>query len=315
MKYIELTIRTTSEASELVSDKLWEFTNYGVSVCDNQDVIELIENRRDTYDYLEDDLTAKLNDNVTLVKCYLDLDGYEKVVIDVVKSLEIMRKNGAGFVNFGTLETSTREVDGDDWIEIWRKHYRPIDLGKIVVCPKWIDYTKKEWQEVVIIDTNVAFGTGEHETTSMCIEFLTLLNLVDKVVLDVGTGSGILGMSAVKLGAKSAYMTDIDPLAVEAAKHNVSVNGILDKCVVTTENLLSNSDFVGDVIVANITADVLLILADDVLRHSKMGSIIILSGILRELAQKVVDKYTSIGFKVINTKSKGEWVALEFEKI
>ena len=117
MKFIELTIRTTSQASELVADKLWEYTGYGVSVCDNQDVIELIENRKQTFDYLEDRLTANLNDNVTLVKCYLDLDGFQKKVVEIEKSLNVLRENSQGFIGFGTLETSTREVDGDDWIE------------------------------------------------------------------------------------------------------------------------------------------------------------------------------------------------------
>ena len=122
MKYIELTIRTTSVASELVADLLWEYTGYGVSVCDNNDIIELIENRRETFDYLEDHLTENLSNKLTLVKCYLDLDGYDETVLKIVKSLDILRKNGKNYIEFGSLETSTRIVDGDDWIDVWRKH-------------------------------------------------------------------------------------------------------------------------------------------------------------------------------------------------
>ena len=315
MKYIELTINTTSEGVELVADKLWEFTSYGVSICDDNDILELINKRRNTWDYLEDGITENLGYRATLVKCYLDLDTAEQTKIQIQNALNQMVELSGGALSFGSLETISREVDGDDWIEIWRKHYRPMDMGKVVICPEWVEYTPKQGQTVVLIDSNQAFGTGEHETTSMCIDFLSAYVKDDITVIDVGTGSGILGITAVKLGAKKSVMTDIDEVAVETAKHNAKINGVDDKCYVTLDNLLSENDGKGEIVVANITADILCVLSKDILNHTVENTKVILSGILKDKAQMVVDTYLPLGFKLINSKNKGEWVALVFERV
>ena len=315
MKYIELTINTTSDGVELVADKLWEFSSYGVSICDDNDILELINKRRNTWDYLEDSITDNLGYRATLVKCYLDLDDAEIKKLQIENALNEMKILSNGEIPFGSLEIISRIVDGDDWIEIWRKHYRPMDMGKVVICPEWIEYTPKQGQPVVLIDSNQAFGTGEHETTSMCIEYLADYVNKDITVIDVGTGSGILGITAVKLGALKSVMTDIDEVAVETAKHNAKINGVAEKCHITLDNLLNENDGKGEIVVANITADILCILAKDILKHTVDGSKIILSGILKEKAQMVVDTYHSLGFKLINSRNKGEWVALVFERI
>lgn len=315
MKYVELTIYTTSQVQELISSALWDFTSYGVAVCDDNDVLELINKRRNTWDYLEDGVTKNLGNNATLIKCYLDLESAENTIPLITKALETLKENGKEYFDFGTLETVTRIVDGDDWIEIWRKHYRPMDMGKVVICPEWIDYEPKENQCVVKIDSNMAFGTGEHETTSMCIDFLIKYLNGDSVVIDVGTGSGILGITAIKLGAKKAVMTDIDEVAVNTAKHNAVLNGVDKNCVITLSNLLDKSDSKGSLVVANITADILCVLSKDILSHSNSGSYIILSGILKEKAQEVVTAYQKIGCNLVDSKNKGEWVALVFKRV
>lgn len=315
MKYVELTVYTTHEAEELISSKLWEYTSYGVSICDEEDVLELINNRRNTWDYLEDGVLSSIGSGVTMVKAYFDLGDADIKISNFVKELYVMRDNAMGYLNFGTLETVKRVVDGDDWIEIWKKHYRPMKIGKVVVCPEWIDYHKNDGDVVVKIDSNMAFGTGEHETTSMCIEFLSEYLNRDSVVIDVGTGSGILGISSVLLGAKKAVMTDIDEISVKTATHNANLNGVGDKCIVTLSDLLDGQEAVGDVVVANITADVLCVLAESLQKHVKQGTLLILSGILREKADMVVQKYLSLNYGVFNSKSKGEWVALVFKKL
>ena len=315
MNYVELTVYTTHEGEELISSKLWEYTEYGVSVCDENDVLELINKRRNTWDYLDDSVTENLGSGVTMVKAYFDLSDADSKISSVIKEFSVMKSNAQGFINFGTLETAKRIVDGDDWIEVWRKHYRPMKIGKIVVCPEWIDYHKQDGDLVVKIDSNMAFGTGEHETTSMCIEFLSKYVDGGTTVIDVGTGSGILGISSILLGAKRAVMTDIDVVAVETAKHNAKLNGVDDRCVVTLDNLVSESDAVGDIVVANITADVLCLLAKDIKKHVKEKTKLILSGILRERADDVVNAYLPLGYKIINSESKGEWVALVMEKL
>ncbi len=315
MKFLELTINTTHEAEELISSLLWEYTSYGVSICDDNDVLELINNRRNTWDYLEDKLTENLGFNSTLIKCYFDLEDGDNKISLIEKDLQNFKENNLGNLDFGSLETIKRIVDGDDWIEIWKKHYKPISLGKIVVCPSWINYEKKEGQEVVVIDSNQAFGTGEHETTSMCIGFLQNYVNKDSIVIDIGTGSGILGISAIKLGAKKSVMTDIDEIAVISAIHNAKINGVYDNCLISLDNLLSESDKVGDIIVANITADILCVLANSITKHVKDDTVLILSGILKEKAELVVETYKKIGFNVINSKNIGEWVALALKKL
>ena len=315
MNYVELTVYTTHEGEELISSKLWEYTEYGVSVCDENDVLELINTRRNTWDYLDDSVTENLGSGVTMVKAYFDLSDADSKISSLIKEFAVMRDNAQGFINFGTLETAKRIVDGDDWIEVWRKHYRPMKIGKIVVCPEWVDYDKQDGDLVVKIDSNMAFGTGEHETTSMCIEFLSKYVDGGTTVIDVGTGSGILGISSIQLGAKRAVMTDIDAVAVETAKHNAKLNGVDDKCLITLDDLVSESDAVGDIVVANITADVLCVLAKDIIKHVKEKTKLILSGILRERADDVVNAYLPLGYKIINSESKGEWVALVMEKL
>lgn len=315
MKFIELTIHTTIEAEELVSSKLWEYTDYGVTVLSDTDVLELINARRNTWDYLDDSVTKNLGSGVTLIKCYLDLDKAPMQIPQIVSDLNALKENAKDYIPFGTLETITREVEGDDWIEVWRKHYRPIELDNVVICPDWIDYQLKDEQVLVSIDSNMAFGTGEHETTSMCITLMQKLSIKDKVVLDIGTGTGILGITACKLGAKKVVMTDIDPIAVEVAKQNAVINKVEDKCLITLDNLLSKSDSVGDVVIANITADILIMLSKDIRTHLNNGSKLILSGILKERANEVVDTYINLGFKMINSLNKGEWVALLMGKI
>ena len=315
MNYVELTIYTTHEGEELISSKLWEYTSYGVSVCDENDVLELINERRNTWDYMEDGVTDIVGTGVTLVKAYFDLDTADSKISSLIRDFSIMKEDLQGVINFGTLETAKRIVDGDDWIDVWRKHYRPMKIGNVVVCPEWVDYDCSNDDIIVKIDSNMAFGTGEHETTSMCIELLSKYVKPNSAVIDVGAGSGILGISAVLLGAKSAIMTDIDEIAVKTATKNVILNGVKDKCTVLYDDLTNSINAVCDIVVANITADVLCGFANSLQKHVKKNTILILSGILREKAELVSNTYLALGYKIVNSLSKGEWVALALEKL
>ncbi len=315
MIYTEITVTTTPEAQELVASKLWEYSTFGVAICDDNDIIELINKRRSTWDYIEDGICENIDTKVTLVKGYLDKETSSKTILEIENQLNLMKERAIGIINFGSLEMVKRDVDGDDWIEIWRKHYRPMDKGKVVICPEWIDYNNTENKIVVKLDSNMAFGTGEHETTSMCIEFLSQVLTGEEVVLDIGTGSGILGITAVKLGAKQSVMTDIDEVAVKTAKHNANLNGVENKCKVTLDNLVDKDTTVADIVVANITADILCVLSKDILSHTKKDTIVILSGILKDKVTMVVDAYLPLGFKIIGSKNEGEWVALMIKKV
>ncbi len=203
MKYQEITVTTTCEAEDLVADLFWKYTDYGVAISCVKDVIELTEAKVKNYDYLDNSL-LKGDCSVSLLKGFFPIDKADELYKCLLKDLQGLKENGGEYINFGTLEVVKRIVDGDDWIEVWRKHYRPILFGKITVCPEWIKYDGDG--EVVYIDSNMAFGTGEHETTAMCVKLIEKYIKPSDTVIDVGTGSGILGLAAAKLGAKSVII-------------------------------------------------------------------------------------------------------------
>lgn len=315
MKFTELTVSTTTSAQELVADIMWNYTNYGVAISDVLDVVELLNDRKSTWDYVDDAVLRELNSNVTLVKAYIPLDITDETVKKIAADLDELKKNCAeNGIETGSLETVKRIVDGDDWIEIWRKHYRPIELGNVLICPAWIERKPKEGQVEIIIDSNMAFGTGEHETTSMVISLMQNYVKNAETVIDVGTGSGILGIAAAKLGAKKVVMTDIDYVAVKSAKHNCEINGVADKCEVDLNNLLDDKNITGDLVLANITADVLLILSDSIPSHVKNGGVLIMSGIIKSRVNEVIDRYSAIDFDLVQRKDEGEWIALVMKK-
>ena len=201
MKYIELTIHTTTEASEIISDIMWAYTDYGVTICDRADIIALQTAKESTFwDYMDDELEEGLASDKpsdVLVKCYVAEDVAAEIVPAILRDIADAKERSEGFVPFGTLEDTKRTVDGDDWIDVWKKHFRPIHLGAIVVVPEWIDYQPVEGEHVVLLDSNMAFGTGEHETTSSCVELMQEYVTPESVCIDVGCGSGILGISAI----------------------------------------------------------------------------------------------------------------------
>ncbi len=310
MKYIELTIHTTTEGSEIVSDVMWNYTDYGVTICDRADIIALQTAKESTFwDYMDDDLTADKPSDV-LVKCYVAEEVAGEVIPAILRDIDGAKRRSEGCISFGTLEDTKRTVDGDDWIDVWKKHFRPIRLGRIVVVPEWIEYAPQANEQVVLLDSNMAFGTGEHETTSTCVELMQEYITPQSVCIDVGCGSGILGISAIKLGAAKAYLTDIDPIAVESATHNAALNGVAEKTVVAHSNLLDNTDVQGDIMMANITGEVLKMLAPSIPKNLKKEGVLILSGIIESRLEMVKSAYEAVGMQVILEKRKGEWFAL-----
>ena len=310
MKFTEITVHTTSEASELIADALWNYTNYGVAISDVKDVIALQRDKAMYWAYMDESL---LDNGDVLVKAFITLEDTPKTLPLIREDIEILKERGKGFLNFGTLETTGKVVEGDDWLEIWRKHFRPLHIGeRIVVCPEWIAYEKKPDEKVVKLDSNMAFGTGEHETTSMCLKLLQEYLTPRSVCIDVGCGSGILGISAIKLGAEFAYLTDIDDIAVKSATHNCKINGVSDKVKVAHSDLLSDAEIKGDIMLANITAEILCRLAPSIPKNLKDGGTLILSGIIESRLQTVKDAFGAQGLTLEKSIKEGEWYALSF---
>ena len=309
-QFSEITVHTTTIASELIADAMWNYTDFGVNICDANDIVSLQRNKDGIFwDYMDDNL--KINERAdVLVKCYVALDKIDEVRRALRQNIAAMVQNSQGAIDFGSLEDTVRTVDGDAWLEVWKEHFRPIHLGRIVVVPEWIKYTPAENEKVVLLDSNMAFGTGEHETTSMCVELLQEYLTENSVCIDVGCGSGILGISAVKLGAKQAYLTDIDPVAVDSANHNAELNGVKEKITVSHSNLLDENKVTGDVIVANITAEVLALLSPSIPKYLKEKGVLILSGIIHDRLNQVKKVYEEQGLIIERERAKGEWHAL-----
>ena len=305
--YTEITVKTTHAGAELVADLLSEFTEEGVSVADVQDVIDL-EKSGKNWDYADDSVYAE--DKTVTVKGYVKLAEKDVKLSAVYAALNSLKINSP--FDLGTLNVSCAEVDGEEWREKWKENFKPIHIGKIVVVPEWIDYKPEKDEMPLIIGSNMAFGTGEHETTSMCVEFLQKYVGKNDTVIDVGTGSGILGIVASKLGAKKVIMTDIDECAIEASEQNIKLNGVKN-AEVYLKNLLDDNAVKGDVIVANIMAEVLISFAAGLKNNLNAGGTVILSGILTDRMDKVKDAYLAQGFKLLQTEIKGEWAAVAFK--
>lgn len=312
MEYVELTVHTTSEASELVADVMWQYTEGGVAVSDAKDVVALIKGDTGVYwDYIDDELKTPRSD--VLVKCFLKPDLADAAIADIRESLAEMKARGG--LDFGSLEETRRMIDGDDWIDVWKKHFRPLHIGaRVVIVPAWIDYAPAAGEIIVTLDSNMAFGTGEHETTSMCLEALQEVLKAEDTVIDVGCGSGILGIAAAKMGAKKGYLTDIDPVAVASAQHNAEVNGVAEKLTVAHSDLLENADIRGDVVLANITAEILTRLAPSMPKNLKEGGTLILSGIIADRLSLVKEAYGAQGLTPLKEVRKGEWYALVYKR-
>ena len=309
MKFIEFTVHTTTEGSELVADIFWNYTNYGVTVCDYNDIVALQSDKRTFWDYMDDDVARPSGD--VLVKCFLPVDIADENICSIIGDIEELKERSA--FPLGTLETARREVDGDDWIDIWKKHFRPLHIGeRVVVCPEWIEYAPKEGEAVVRLDSNMAFGTGEHETTAMCLELLQQYLRPGDTVVDVGCGSGILGIAALLMGAGFAYMTDIDYVAVQSATHNAALNGVDGRAKIALSDLLEDADVRGQVMTANITADILCRLAGSIPKNLCPGGALILSGIIAPKLAQVIAAYEGVGLHIEKQLQRGEWYALAF---
>lgn len=307
MKNIEVTVATNTETSEIVADILYELGSNGVAIYDTGDVESMLKSDI-IWDYIDEKLLKK--SEIVTVKGYYDAENISGILLELDSALSNLRANA--FSGVGSLEVTTREVDDEDWVNVWRKYYKPIHTGRIVVVPNWIKYQTKEGETPIFIDSGMAFGTGEHETTRLCLELLGELEVADKEVLDIGTGSGILGIAAAALGAKSVFMSDLDIVAVESANKNLALNTVKSDVDIKQCDLLSEADISGDIVLANITADILIRLSKDIKEHMRPSGYLIISGIIHMRADEVRNAFLSAGLKLDTERVDGEWRAMRF---
>ena len=309
MDWIELTVHTTTQGAEVVSEALMLSGATGTMVEDRADIPDP-DKPNGYWEIIDPKLIDSLPEDVQ-VHAWFEPDATFQERLQALRSQLDMNRRLAPEVDLGTLAIDTVNVKDEDWSEVWKQFYKPFRAGKsLVVKPTWEPYAPKPGDRVIEIDPGMAFGSGTHETTGMCLELLEEAVHGGERVIDVGTGSGILAIGAALLGAKDVLAIDIDPTAVKVARENVAHNH-LEQTVTTLEgNLLEKVDAQCEVCVANIIADVICMFAAPLNDHIIPGGLFICSGIIKEREQDVTGALLAAGYTILDIRRKGEWVAM-----
>ena len=316
MKWKQFRLKTTTQAEDIVSSMLADLGIEGVQI---EDKIPLTEQDKEQIfvdilpDIPDDDGTAYLT-------FYLDEEeDVAPVLMNVRKELEDMR----AFLDVGECTIEESETEDVDWVNNWKQYFHQFYIDDILVIPSWEKVKPEDSDKMVIhIDPGTAFGTGMHETTQLCIRALKKYVTSETEILDVGCGSGILGMLALKFGAKHSLGTDLDPCAIDATHENMEVNGIRkDQYEVMIGNIIDDKavqDAVGyekyDIVAANILADVLVPLTPVIIHQMKPGAVYITSGIIEDKENVVVEAVKAAGLEVLEVNHQGEWVSVVARK-
>ena len=309
MDWIELTVHTTTQGAEVVSDALMLSGATGTMVEDRADIPDP-DKPNGYWEIIDPKLIDSLPEDVQ-VHAWFEPDATFQERLQALRSQLDMNRRLAPEVDLGTLQIDTVNVKDEDWSEVWKQFYKPFRAGKsLVVKPTWEPYNPQPGDRVIEIDPGMAFGSGTHETTGMCLELLEEAVHGGERVIDVGTGSGILAIGAALLSAKEVLAIDIDPTAVKVARENVAHNH-LEQTVTTLEgNLLEKVDAQCEVCVANIIADVICMFAAPLNDHIVPGGLFICSGIIKEREQDVTDALLAAHYTILDIRRKGEWVAM-----
>ena len=309
MKWIEIIIVTTEEASDAVSEMLVSIGAGGVAIEDPNEIKSQLENP-DSLDYADENFMNSLNGDVT-IKAYFSSDTAGEGLADLIREKLAFISN---FLDIGKGYNCMNEVDDEDWATAWKKYYKPFSISdSLVIKPSWEEYIPKPGETIIELDPGMAFGTGTHETTKLCAQMLEKYIKPGDKAIDLGCGSGILSIVAVKLGAEHVLAADIDETAVKVTRENCEKNCV-DNKITAVKAVLDNIEKERyDIFVANIIADVIVGISAQVPDFIKKDGYFITSGIIKERKDEVVNAYLSIGFELVEAMEMGEWVAITFK--
>lgn len=318
MDWIKVSIYTTSEGIEPLSGRLYQLGITGLEIEDEKDFKDFLENNKQYWDYVDDDL-IKEKEGETEVIAYVsdNAAGHEMLMAirNTVAELKQLDEDG----EFGRLEIEIDNMCEEDWANNWKKYFHPLNVGeKILIKPEWEETDNPEGRVVFSVNPGMSFGTGSHYTTQLCIENLEKFIKNDTKVLDLGCGSGILSIISLLLGAESAFAVDIDPNAVDIAYQNAERNNIdKSKYTVKAGDIITNTALQEeiakdkyDVVVANIVADVIIALAPKAKEYMKDGGVFITSGIIEDRIDDVKEALTQCGFKIESIKQRKDWASI-----
>lgn len=311
MNWTEVRIYTTTAGIDPLTGSMLDLGLQGFMIEDAQDFDEFLHDTTPHWDYVDQAVMEKMKDCETCVTIYVadNPQGMEELmqVRQILARLKAQDPDG----KYGRLELEMKDVDEEDWSNAWKKYYHPVQVGEhLVVCPSWEAYDRKPDEVVLTLNPGMAFGTGTHDTTRLCMELLEKYITPQDTVLDVGCGSGILAITAALLGANKIIGCDIDEVAVKVAGENAALNGVQDRIAFHQGDLTSQVEGSFQIICANIVADVIIRLSEDVGRYLAKDGIFITSGIIDTREQDVLNALEQNGFQVIERRTSGGWVAL-----
>ena len=316
MKWNKFRIETTTEAEDLVSSMLMDLGIQGIEIEDNIPMSQR-EKEQMFVDILPE---TGVDDGVAYISFYLEEeDDKEAVLAKVLAELEDMR----AYIEVGSGQIEESQTEDVDWVNNWKKYFHQFYVDDILIIPSWENVKPEDENKMIVhIDPGTAFGTGMHETTQLCIRQIRKYTTEHTRILDVGCGSGILGMLALMFGAEYSVGTDLDPCAIDATRENMQVNGITeDRYEVMIGNIIDDKavqDKVGyekyDIVAANILADVLVPLTPVIVNQLKPGGIYITSGIIDDKEETVVNAVKAAGLEVLEVNYQGEWVSVTARK-
>lgn len=302
MDWIQVKIYCDNLQIDEISAALLEFQVGGVQINDFEDFNRYLKEDKEEWEIVDEELIESLDQPASVV-VYLTNDESGRAELERIRE------------RFQDLKIELCNVKEEDWENNWKAYYKPFWVKeKILICPLW-EREEHENELAVYIDPGSAFGTGTHETTKMCIEHLVDYLKEGQSVLDIGCGSGILAIAAMKLGAKSAQLVDISPLAVKIARENGEINGLYQpEYTVKEGNLTDDIDGQFDIITANIIADIIIPLCSDIRDYMKNETVLITSGIIKERAGDVEKAFAENHLTVIQKRELGDWVSFAVQK-
>ncbi|MBH9967509.1 50S ribosomal protein L11 methyltransferase [Rossellomorea oryzaecorticis] len=311
MKWSEISILTTNEAIEPVSHILHESGASGVVI---EDPFDLIKEREDMFGEIYQLNPDDYPSEGVLVKAYLPVNSFLGETVEEIK--QGITNLVTYDIDIGENKVEISEVNEEEWATAWKKYYHPVKISdKFTIVPTWEDYTPVHSDELIIeLDPGMAFGTGTHPTTVMCIQALERIVKPEDSVIDVGTGSGVLSIAAAMLDASEVKAYDLDEVAVRSARLNVKLNKVQDRVSVDQNNLLNGITGQADVIVANILAEIILRFTEDAFELVKPGGYFITSGIIQPKKQEVKEALEHAGFLIEEVMVMEDWVAIIAQK-
>ena len=306
MKWSEIAIHTTNEAVEPITNILYEAGASGVVIEDREDLFKEREDRfGEIYQLNPDDYPEE----GVVMKAYLPETSFLAETVDGIK--EAINNLMTYDIDLGLNAVTISEVNEEEWATSWNKYYHPVKISeRFTIVPTWEEYEPVSSDELIIeLDPGMAFGTGTHPTTVLCIQALEKMVKKGDKIVDVGTGSGVLSIAAALLGASHIEALDLDEVAVRSAIENVELNKVQHLINVSQNNLLDGITEQQDLVVANILAEVIMSFTDDVATALKPGGIFISSGIISQKKDDVKDALIESGFEIMETMLMEDWVA------